>query len=342
MGFLKDKTLGFFIKTGGIFSQYLFGGKVHIFMLHRVLPENLRTEYHYNRDLAITPDKLEAYIIRLKKEKYQFISLDELYELIRNNRWRKKKYICFTLDDGYRDNITYGLPIFEKHQVPFAIYVTNCFPNGTAHLWWYWLEKKIKENNEVSYDNRVFETKNEIQKLSVYNILSSEIRKFNIEQRNNLLKTFFNKSDTEIRSESYELSLNWGELREIINHPLITIGAHTLNHYALSRLEHNEMEDEIISGKSEMESKLGIKIEHFAYPYGSLKDANNREFDCVKKLGFKTAVLNHPGNIFNSSKNATEKLPRYPLGNNTSRERFEQYLNGIQHFSTNHWNKIPK
>jgi hypothetical protein len=101
------------------------------------------------------------------------------------------------------------------------------------------------------------------------------------------------------------------------------------------------MQKEIEAGKIELEKKLGKEICHFAYPYGSLKDANEREFDLIKKLGFKTATLNHPGNVFSSSLSNRFLLPRYPLGNITPLEKLEYYLNGIQHFSTNGWAKKP-
>ncbi len=114
MNWISQKTLGLFVKTRGVLSKRLLGGKAHIFMLHRVLSENLRIKYDYNRDLAITPEALESFIQLFQKKGFKFISLDELSEKLESKKWGKDKYICFTLDDGYRDNIKYGFPIFEK------------------------------------------------------------------------------------------------------------------------------------------------------------------------------------------------------------------------------------
>ena len=339
--FVKNKLLGFFVKTNGFFSKQLFGGKAHIFMLHRVLPENLRKKYTYNKDLAITPEKLESFIQLFQKKGFQFISLDELYGKLKTKTWGKQKYICFTLDDGYRDNITFGLPIFEKYQVPFTIYVTNCFPNKTAHFWWYWLEEKIKNEDEITFREKTYLTKSEEEKLNVYNTIREQIKNCSLNEREELSSNFFNKSEESIAKECEELALNWDELKTISNHSLVTLGAHTSNHYSLAHLTDSEMQKEIEDGKIEIEKKMGKEICHFAYPYGSLKDANDREFDSMKKLGFKTATLNHPGNVFSSSLSNRFLLPRYALGNNTSIERFEYYMNGIQHFSTNGLSKKP-
>jgi Holliday junction resolvasome RuvABC DNA-binding subunit len=112
-----------------------------------------------------------------------------------------------------------------------------------------------------------------------------------------------------------------------------------MHHLSLAHQTNEEMMFEVKQSITELEDKLEIKIEHFAYPYGSLKDANQREFEFLKKLGFRTATLNHAGNVFLSSKNSSEKLPRYPLGNNATAEIITYYLNGIRHFAVNGWKK---
>ncbi len=50
-----------------------------------------------------------------------------------------------------------------------------------------------------------------------------------------------------------------------------TIGTHTRTHARLSDLRQaNELETEIIESANVLENNLGVKIEHFAYPFGNL------------------------------------------------------------------------
>jgi peptidoglycan/xylan/chitin deacetylase (PgdA/CDA1 family) len=50
-----------------------------------------------------------------------------------------------------------------------------------------------------------------------------------------------------------------------------TIGAHTRTHARLSELKQaNELEAEIIDSANVLEGNLGVKVEHFAYPFGNL------------------------------------------------------------------------
>jgi peptidoglycan/xylan/chitin deacetylase (PgdA/CDA1 family) len=87
-------------------------------MLHRVLPKMERNAYSLNKDLAITPEKLEEFILFFKQKGYVFISLDELADWLDGKINIQQKFICLTFDDGYQDNLIHGLLyyIYEQHQ----------------------------------------------------------------------------------------------------------------------------------------------------------------------------------------------------------------------------------
>ena len=336
---LHQKTLGLFVKTKGMVSQPLFGGIGLIFMLHRVLPEEQKKRYSINQDLAITPEFLEETIIKLKQKGYQFISLDELHAVLQSGKKSKQKCICITLDDGYRDNVTYGLPVFQKNNIPFTIYITNCFPNKNAHFWWYWLEEKVQTEQKIVWEGKTYVTQTEEQQRVAYNAIREVLKNASQAEREKYAEHFLGKTKNEIERNANELALTWEELNELKKEPLATIGAHTMHHLSLAHQTEEEVMLEIAQGKAELEEKLQIEIEHFAYPYGSLHDANKREFELAQKLGFKTATLNHPGNIFLSNKKTLMSLARFPLGNSITAEKLDQYLNGIRHFAENGWRK---
>ena len=44
----------------------------------------------------------------------------------------RRRFVCLTFDDGYRDNLEYAYPILKKYEVPFALYVPTSFPTGSA------------------------------------------------------------------------------------------------------------------------------------------------------------------------------------------------------------------
>jgi peptidoglycan/xylan/chitin deacetylase (PgdA/CDA1 family) len=329
-----QKLFNFFVKTNGVFSKPLYGGMGHIFMLHRVLPEQLRKQYTFNRSLAITPEHLENIILYLKSENYCFVSLDEIHTMLLKGKSLKQKFICLTLDDGYRDNMEFGFPVFKKHNVPFTIYVTNSFPNATAHLWWYWLEEKVNNSTSFSFNGNLYACYTDLEKQNTYNTLREKVKNMSYDQRKIIVADFFNLSTDEVKSQVQKIALSWEELKQISTEPLVTIGAHTVNHLSLANLTYEETTTEVIESKRELEQILKRDIDHFAYPYGGLEDAKDREWKIAEHAKFKTAVMNHPGNLFKNNNSLMMHLPRYPLGEKTTFELLNYHLNGITHYRT--------
>ena len=267
-----------------------------VYMLHRVCPHNPKA-LHPNEILKISPEFLEKFIIKEQK-KYDFISLDCLAEIIHSGIKPERPFICFTLDDGYKDNLEYAAPIFENYKVPYAIYVTTCFPDKTAFLWWFILEDIIIKNSSIKLSNgTVFSAKNKEQKeeafLDIRAFLLSNSQKEFKKDFYSLLSNY--TADIHIDLDKYLLS--WSDIRKMSDSPLCTIAAHTKNHSALAQLDEKTALDEIMQGKTELENKIGKPVLHMAYPYGSPAEVSQREYALAKKCGFKTAALSYGGNF---------------------------------------------
>ncbi|MCU0353135.1 MAG: polysaccharide deacetylase family protein [Cytophagales bacterium] len=292
--------------TSAIAKRYT-RGIATVFMLHRVAELN-HPRLTPNEDLKVSPDYLARTIRTLRQKGYSFVSLDELHKILAYKR-PAKNLIVFTLDDGYRDNLTQALPVFAATGVPFTVYVTNCFPNGTANLWWFELEKLVRENDSVSLGGLgQFRLQTPEEKWQGF----MEIRALFLENKIGLddIRAYTGPADPA------GLCMNWDEVAELARHPLATIGAHTMSHPALSSLPDNDAYNEIALSKQELESKLSRKIEHFAYPFGERKEVGQREFDLTQQLGFKTAVTTRPGNIFSEHRHFLTALPRIYLYEN--------------------------
>jgi peptidoglycan/xylan/chitin deacetylase (PgdA/CDA1 family) len=130
------------------------------------------------------------------------------------------------------------------------------------------------------------------------------------------LERLFEKDDIDWSKKTKELSLSWQQIKEMSKDPLVTIGGHTVNHLALNQLAENEIYDEVIEANRLIEDKINRKIEHFAYPFGSNYEINERECDIVKTLGFKTATTTRKGAIFPEHANHLWCLPRFELNEN--------------------------
>jgi peptidoglycan/xylan/chitin deacetylase (PgdA/CDA1 family) len=340
--FIHNKTLSVLVKTKGKISQKIWGGLGHVFMLHRVLPIEQKNEFTWNKSLAITPEGLEKWIIYFKQNNYEFWSVDQMHYCLQNKVKPTKKFVVLTIDDGYKDNLVYGLPVIEKHQVPLSIFVTSCFPNQTANYWWYLMENHMLKSNSIEVlDGTIFSWKNTVEAQKNSSKVREIVKSYSHQQFNDWIKNKVLDGEKLNANWQKSLALSWEDIASLAQHPLITIGGHTLNHLSLKAQDITIAEKEIRDNKEEIESYLNQKIQHFVYPYGSLKDAGQREYEILQKLGYKTGFLNHPGNVFFPKISLDfYKIPRMGLTDETPIERIENIRNGIFHFSTNGFKKI--
>src|SRR5437762_11529095 len=62
-----------------------------------------------------------------------------------------RRFACFTLDDGYRDNRDFALPVMREYDAPLTVYVTSDFAAGTCRLWWVALERAIVKAYSIEF-----------------------------------------------------------------------------------------------------------------------------------------------------------------------------------------------
>lgn len=85
----------------------------------------------------------------------------------------------------------------------------------------------------------------------------------------------------------------------------MTIAGHTLDHANLPTLAAPALDKELRDSKAALESKLGIAVSHFAYPYGAYNDA---VVAAVKRAGYRSAATINPEPVKNPV--STYLLPR--------------------------------
>ena len=316
-----------------------FQGDGAILMFHRVCPSQPdKQRMSSTTSLEVSPEYLEAIIVCLKKLNYDIISLDQLHERLMSN-FSTKPFVCFTFDDGYIETYEIAYPILKKHNIPFAIYVTNSFPDETAILWWYALEDLLLQSEKVKfeYNNHKYsyQSKSPEQKTDAFNAIRSVILIQPQYEVANFMETLLEDSDISI--ENYRsLAMTWNQVVELSSDPLVTIGVHTVNHLNLRQLSEDEVEQEITTSKQEIEAKIGKVADHFSYPYGSPDEASRREFDIVKRCNFKTGTTTRQASVFSEHKAYMECLPRLNIyGNYQDISFFKMMLAGFSALYSN-------
>ncbi len=152
-----------------------------IFTLHRVLPEG-PADFAPNSILQVTPQYLEHVIIRVREMGLEIVSLDEAIERIKAPVVGSAKFVVFTFDDAYKDNLVHALPVLRRRKCPFTLYVPTALVDGVGEVWWQALEDVIATQNAVATANRggeisYYDTNTIAKKYEIYNQLYWRMRK---------------------------------------------------------------------------------------------------------------------------------------------------------------------
>lgn len=297
--------------------QPVAGGAGAILMLHHVRPSRPQP-FQPNRSLEVTPQFLRSVIERLARSGFEFVSLDEMRRRLTESRLQQR-FVCVTFDDGYRDNKTWAYPILKERSVPFAIYVTTSFLDRTGVPWWSVLESVIDANDSIVLPmpgrDYGFGCASTQEKYAVYDQVSSLIHSLPSDQDMfAAVRALAARHGVDVAGLCDASCMTWDELAELASDPLVTVGAHTVNHVNLARASEATARSELGLAKSKLESMLGKPTLHLAYPYGGPQAAGPREYALAAELGYATAVTTRPGVLAADHRTKLTALPRVELG----------------------------
>ena len=125
----------------------IFAGVGAIFMLHHVRPSR-DGEFQPNHHLEVEPEFLRAMLAHLRALDVDIVTMDEVHQRLSERNFARR-FACFTLDDGYRDNRDFALPVMREFDAPLTVYVTSDFAEGTGRLWWVALERVIAKASSI-------------------------------------------------------------------------------------------------------------------------------------------------------------------------------------------------
>ncbi len=317
-------------------------GQGVIFMLHHVRPVK-PADFEPNRILAVTPEFLEIVIQHVKDQGFDCVSLDEAAHRLENGK-NSRPFACFTLDDGYRDNRDYAYPIFKRHSVPFTVYVPSAFAEGEGDLWWLTLEATVARATKIVVGmkgaEQTFITDTVDAKTGAFEKIYWWLRELPERQARDVVAKLATAHGYGARQTCRDLVMSWDELRAFATDPLVTIGAHTVNHFALAKLSEEEAREEIRRGVEHIEQKLGRPCRHFSFPYGDERSAGSREFRLAKDLGLRTAVTTRKGLIHREHASTLTALPRFSLNGDFQDLRFVKVMLSGLPFAL--WNGVAR
>ena len=310
--------------------QPFLGGVGVILTMHHVRPPRSEA-FQPNRLLEINPAFFERLLRRLKRARVDVVSLDEMHRRLTTGDF-KRRFVCLTFDDGYKDLLQWGYPLLKKYEMPFALYIPTSFPDRLGELWWVGLEAVIAQNNRIGLminDKQQFvDCATAAEKREAYDQLYRFLRGMKTEDEvRRTVRELCVRHGVDMAAFCRDTCMTWDEIAQLGADPLCTIGAHTVNHVMLKKVPDEKIvRTEMAMSRQVLEAALGKRPDHLAYPVGDPTSAGPREFRIAAELGFKTAVTTRPGVLFKAHRDHLMALPRVSVNGEFQRQRYLKVL----------------
>ena len=134
------------------------------------------------------------------------------------------------------------------------------------------------------------------------------------------------------------LCMSWEELRESPRDPLVTIGAHTVNHPMLAKLPADAVRSEMEMSRSVIEAALGVRPQHLCYPFGDPSSAGPREFAIACRAWLQDRGDDAARRAVPRARKHLTALPRISLNGEYQRLRYLRVL--MSGSATAMWNGL--
>lgn len=292
--------------------------RLAVLMLHRFAASPQHAKGHNPVDLQFTLELLKASGVRM-------LTLDDaIAEYLHGSGSRAGEgpAICFTVDDGYRDFMDVGLPIFEAFDCPVTCFVVPDVIDGKTWFWWdrldFMLRRLPADQLSLTVHGERFDVRRSTNEYSwqrpAVNMLKGRSEAFRADFLAEL-EGRANVAMPEEVPEEYRV-MTWDAIRECETRG-VRFGAHSLSHPVLSQVSSSVAEQEIVGSVDRLKAELSNPSSVFCYPYGLVNDFGSREIEMLRSAGVAHAVSAMPGLVLPRTAEGTSgaelpwRIPRF-------------------------------
>ncbi|HEC19897.1 MAG TPA: polysaccharide deacetylase family protein [Gammaproteobacteria bacterium] len=269
---------------GSLLSPAGRRGKLSILIYHRVLA----------RHDPLLPSEIDAHTFRwqmeLLAEYFHILPLSEAVDRLQTQSLPARA-ACITFDDGYADNQEVAMPILKEYGLTATFFVATGFLNGGI-MWNDKIIEAVRHCQEPSLDlselgMRCYDISSGRMKVSVIRALLEDLKYLPLSQRLEKVESITGLLNTPLQKD---IMMSDDQVIDLARNGM-SIGAHTVNHPILQKIDHTAMCSEIAQSRDYLQSLTGDNIDLFAYPNGKPgQDYGWEHVRCLQDMGFRAAV----------------------------------------------------
>ncbi len=332
MGRVKQLALRA-LTGGGLAPLYrpFMRGRATVLMLHRFRDPQLGNSGH-------DPVALRRCLAGLRAQGYRLAELPALLQGIALGEPGWDRAIAFTIDDGYRDQVAIGLPVFAEFDCPVTTFVTTGFLDGQLWFWWDQIDYVFRTTRraavevghgpgQLRYERDVHGYGRAQADFTIYCTRVPEAAK------HAAIKELAASAEVELPTTppaAYQ-PMTWDELRGAEGRGM-RFGPHSVTHPVLARTTEQQSRFEIIESWRRLQQETQRAIPIFCYPNGQAGDFTARETGVIRDAGLTAAVSAIPGYadhaVLQADRDAAFAVPRFSYSEDGPTLR--QYVSGLE------------
>jgi peptidoglycan/xylan/chitin deacetylase (PgdA/CDA1 family) len=304
-------------------AHRIVGPRGCLLTFHRAAPPDV-WEKLPNRDFYLDIEFLDRFLAHLVAQNWDVVTIGEALRRS-GSADDASRYVNFSIDDCYRDTFELIAPVFRRHDVPLTLFVTTGIPDGTASIWPIGLEYTLLARDEVRLDGEVIRLPTPEERRAAYQRIESA---WDGPRAPQYYAAFCAENGVDMEAMHWRHAITWEMLETFARHPLIEIGAHTMTHPRISSLAPDEALAELEGARVRLNQRLGLDVQHHAFPYGRSGDCGPRDFALARQAGFLSAATTRKGLVRGGQDRFS--LPRNTInGSHRSVGAMEMHLLGL-------------
>lgn len=292
--------------------------RLAVLMLHRFASAPNHARGH-------TPSELRTTLELLRESGVRLLSLDDAvreYLDGANGYSSHAPSVVFTVDDGYRDFMEVGLPVFEAFDCPVTCFVVPDVIDGKSWFWWdrldFVLRRLPAEQLSLDVAGERFEVRRSTHEYSWQRPLVNMLKGRSEEFRSAFMAELETRAEVllpRVVPDEYRV-MTWDAIRSCEKRG-VQFGAHSLSHPVLSQVSPEALDNEIRGSVQRLHAELSNPSSVFCYPYGLACDFGSREVEALRAAGVTHAVTALPGVVRPAQESASAgpehawRIPRF-------------------------------
>ncbi|MBK8457750.1 MAG: polysaccharide deacetylase family protein [Phyllobacteriaceae bacterium] len=303
-------------------------GRGVVFTLHHVRPRR-EQGFAPNGHLSVTPEFLADAAETALAEGLVPVVLEDL-PVVLADRTDSRRFVCFTFDDGYRNNAEHALPVLRRYGIPATIFITAGFVERTRSMWWETAEALSLLPTPLSIDlgdgpmNLPLQSK--ADRINAFVRIARFVATAEEDHAVDVIDAAARARGVDPLAIVDRLVMSATELRTLAADPLVRFGAHTLSHVNLRRIGEERLVRELKCSADAVERYVGYRPRAFAYPYGFPGAVGEREERAAANAGFEVAVTTQPGMLCPAALKNVTALKRVSLNGYYQKPRYVRSL----------------